>query len=290
MPWGQFALSLTPEGRGLCDVIMGRVAPDAPLDGHTMARLAEDFRYFHRGPASAAPAAAESFAHRMRLPAGMRKQGPWTWALSGIHTPSYVSSPWSLDRQTLVGVYHDACGLVINDAQCKESRHVATFVSTVEPTDALPFRAQLDGDVSRLSLRYRDFDAELTVTRISDDELELVARILNCPPGDVIRFHLQPDVHPGAAVTLDAAARTLGAEEFRVAGVRSISWRGVTLSFDREAEAWWPFRGYNSYSANHTYPDLNSARLITEVALTSSQPLCTVRLRVRPDKTAATPP
>ena len=77
-------------------------------------------------------------------------------------------------------------------------------------------------------------------------------------------------------ITLDGEERKLNETEWSVEGVREVTWGGVRMTFTRPARIWWPFRGYNSYTKDHTYPDLSSARLIAETMLTADAPQSTI--------------
>jgi len=223
----------------------------------------------------------ERFTWRMNRTAGVRRQGPWSWGLSGVIVPTFADSPWSLDRQTLIGLYHADAGRVVNGANSKENRQAATFVSRLSPDDAVPLESELNADVSRLRLTYRTFKAELKVSATSTSCFEIAGRAFDMTqPDDRILFHLQSAAHYGTTVTLDGQARELNDERWEAGGVHELSWSGVCLRFDPPARVWWPFDGYNSYAADHKYLDLTSARLIAEVPLSSDNALVRVKVEV----------
>jgi hypothetical protein len=68
-----------------------------------------------------------SYMHRMEVPAGIRKTGPWQVALSGIIDRQAINSRFYLDRQGHISVFHQKAGLIITGANSKsqpENRHV----------------------------------------------------------------------------------------------------------------------------------------------------------------------
>ena len=278
--WGQFALSLTPEGRALCDHLTRTLTPTDAINGMALHRNIENYRHYHDGPVGRIPLEEDAFTWRMQNTAGVRKQGPWMWALSGIVTRSFVSSPFSVDRQSCVSVYHASVGRVLNGANSKNSPAAATFACGTNRIDFLPRTSALDDEVMHLDVDYDRFRAAVTVRPVSATELELSARLLRQYEPTVF-FRLQPMVPYGTTVTLDADARELDDNAWEVAGVRELSWDDVTMRFEAPVRIWWPFEGFNSYSADNTYPDLKSARLIVETELSDDSRSTTVRVEIR---------
>jgi hypothetical protein len=278
--WGHFALSLTAEGRGLCDV-MSAEPPPKTLGGHEMARAIESFTRWHHGPATPPPFLRDRFVHRLKLPAGVRRERPWSWALSGIVTPVFKDSPFSIERQTLLSLWHETADCVINGANSKEHFEAATFQSQQTPDDALPVESTLDRNVSRLVAKYRTYTGAVTMTPAKDGSLEIGASVADVKEGDAIGFRLQLGATFDQTVALDGKERRLGADDWSVEGVREVAFGNVRMTFNRPARIWWPFRGYNSYTTDHTFPDLTSARLIAETMLDGQNPRTTVGLRTR---------
>jgi len=278
-PWAHFAMSLTPEGRGLAEFQV----PSVDLSAHapeSVGRLLQNYVYWHHGPSVPVPQTRETFAYRMKQPAGTRKRGPWTWGLQGIVKPENFESCFSMDRQQLLELFHTRTGLVLNGANCKECPEAASFVSTRTPDDFLPRSAALDAEVTRIKADYRTFGALLELECRSNDEFVVQASSVASSADDVIRFRLQPAAACGDSVTIDGDERDLGEDAWEAAEATSLAWGGVTLRFDRPARLWWPFIGYNSYAGNHTYRDLHAARLIAEMELTTDDPHASVRIEI----------
>ena len=277
--WAQFALSLTPEGRALCDHLTRSIAQHTTVNGMALHRTVENYRHYHEGPLGRLPLADEEFTWRMSRTAGVRKDGPWMWGLSGIITPRFKTSPFSLDRQTLVSVYHASAGRILNGANCKERPAAATFASGSDPSDFLLVESSLDDAVMHLDAGYQRFRAAVAVRAASPTRLELSARLLRRGK-DLVLFRLQSAAQYGDTVTLDGEPRQLADDPWEASGVRELSWKAVTLQFEVPTRVWWPFEGFNSYAPDHTYPDLRSARLILETPLAGDARSTTVVIEV----------
>ncbi|KKL86073.1 hypothetical protein LCGC14_1948350, partial [marine sediment metagenome] len=90
-------------------------------------RTVENYRHYHEGDIGRLPMQEDAFMWRMHRTAGVRKDGPWMWALSGIVTPTFKTSPFSLDRQSLLSVCHVLAGRIVSGANCKDRPAAATF-------------------------------------------------------------------------------------------------------------------------------------------------------------------
>src|SRR5215467_10127736 len=88
--------------------------------------MAQNALYYHEGPTAPIPQDMPHIAYRMKVPAGMRKTGPWTVCLSGlIDTP--VESQFTLDRQGHLSIFHEKLGLLVTGANSKRQPELATF-------------------------------------------------------------------------------------------------------------------------------------------------------------------
>ena len=281
-PWAHFALSLTDEGRALCELLT-RTGLAGTRYGHGgLYRLVENFARWHAGPPGRLPMDAERFAHRFRDTMGVRRDGPWMWALSAVARPKFEQNPWSMDRQSLISLHHASVGRILNGAQCKERPEASTFVADEDPSDHIPICSSLDDAVTHADAEYQWFRAALSVDAVSPTQFDVHARVLENNKGRTVRFKLQPFVSYGATIRLDGTERALGDENWSIEGVREVSWEGVTLAFEAPTRVWWPFRGYNSYAGDHTYPDLSSARLIVATPLTREAPAAVASVTVKP--------
>ena len=174
-----------------------------------------------------------------------------------------------------MSVYHESVGRVINGANCKDSPEVSTFFTPEDIRDHMPICTSLDDDVTHLGAFYQEFGADLMVRPVSAARFEIIPKVMENHQGRSILFKLQPFVHCGDKVRLNDEERELGDDDWSVDGVKTLSWGKVTMTFDSPAKVWWPFRGFNSYAADHTYGNLESARLIAEMELGEvNEPRC----------------
>ena len=83
------------------------------------------------------------FAYQMKVPAGIRKTGPWTVCLSGlIDTP--IDSQFTLDRQGHLSIYHEKLGLIVTGANSKHQPELATFLEkTKDVATTIPLSSRL---------------------------------------------------------------------------------------------------------------------------------------------------
>ena len=128
-----------------------------------LGRLAQDALYYHEGPLAPIPQDAERYAHRMSVPAGIRKTGPWVVWLSGIVATQNVSSRYYLDRQSNLEVFHQKYGLIISGANSKRQPELATFRERIGgQTYHMPLdtRLRMGEQGDRLSLAYNTFVAD----------------------------------------------------------------------------------------------------------------------------------
>jgi hypothetical protein len=71
--------------------------------------LAQDALYYHEGPLAPIPQDAERYAHRMSVPAGIRKTGRWSPV---GHRGCAERTSRYLDRQSSLEVFHQKYGLI----------------------------------------------------------------------------------------------------------------------------------------------------------------------------------
>src|SRR5262245_13835428 len=85
--WGQFGFSHWPDGRRYAELLAGCVKA-RKVSGRDLGRMAQNALYYHEGPTAAIPQEQPNAVHQMKVPAGIRKTGPWIVCLSGlIDTP-----------------------------------------------------------------------------------------------------------------------------------------------------------------------------------------------------------
>jgi hypothetical protein len=173
--WGHFGFSHLPAGRRYAEFLTKSLSRKT-IGLEDLGRLAQNALYFHEGPTAPIPQEMEAWAHRMRVPAGIRKRGPWVVCLSGLISTSAVLNQFYLDRQGSLSIFHEALGLIVTGANAKRQPELATFCEQIgDQIFAMPESSHLrmsdEGD--RLGLAYRRFFAELTATISGDGKVSL---------------------------------------------------------------------------------------------------------------------
>jgi hypothetical protein len=252
--WGHFGFSHFPGGRRYAAFLTGffREGENALED---LGRLAQNALYFHAGAAAPIPQDEARFAHQMTVPAGIRKEGPWVVALSGLISTQAVTNQFYLDRQGCVSVFHEQRGLIVTGANSKRQPELAAFTETIGgQLFHLPISSHLKmsegGD--RLALAYHRFFSELAVTITPAAALQLRFTLTGrgTPPEEA-RLTLQLCLRSGEELETGAGRRCLlGAERIELGPEELGGWiahRGWRLRLDPTARLAWPVYPYNPY-------------------------------------------
>jgi hypothetical protein len=252
-PWGQFAFSHWPDGRGYAEFLAGFFAP-GNLGSKTIGRLAQSALYYHDGPKEKAPQETPKFAYQMKMNAGIRKSGPWTVCLSGlIDTP--IDSQFTLDRQGHMSVYHDKFGLIITGANSRNQPELATFLEKSKDkvtTIPLSSRLRMSDERDRLGLGYTTFFAEAEVPPPSEGRLPFRFAITETGRGRLQDVTLNLQLRLKAGETLETAKTKIVLDDKRIElgpdqiGDR-IHHRGWSLRFSQPARLKWPVMPFNPY-------------------------------------------
>ncbi len=251
--WGHFGFSHWPDGRRYAEFLTGFFQPGR-VSGRDLGRLAQSALYYHEGPTAPIPQEQPRSVYQMKVPAGIRKTGPWTVCLSGlIDTP--IDSQFTLDRQGHLSIYHDKLGLIVTGANSKSQPELATFVDrTKDRVFTIPFssRLRLGDDRDRLGLGYHTFFAEAEVPTPSEDHLPFRFAITETGRGRLQDAQLNLQLCLKAGETLETAKTKVVLSEQRVElGPDQIGgWlrhRGWTLRVDPAARLVWPVLPFNPY-------------------------------------------
>jgi hypothetical protein len=251
--WSQFAFTHFPDGRQFARFLAGFFEPDS-LAIDALGRLAQDALYYHEGPAQPAPQQMESYMHRMEVPAGIRKTGPWQVALSGIIDTQAINSRFYLDRQGHVSVFHQKAGLIISGANSKRQPEIATFTEIVNGSTVhmpLSSRLQMANSEDRLSLAYNTFFNDLYVKAGAGLSLRFVISGRGTPGPDT-RLNLQLCLKSGETLETGSGKKiTLGTERVELTAAdlqKRIKHHGWTLDLPDGAMLTWPLYPHNPYS------------------------------------------
>jgi hypothetical protein len=252
--WSQFAFSHFPEGRGYAGFLARFFEADS-LTIDALGRLAQDALYFHDGPLQPAPQQTVRYWRQLEVPAGVRKEGPWQIALSGIVDTQAINSRFYLDRQGHVSVFHEKAGLIITGANSKRQPELAAFTEIVGETLVhmpLSSRLQMADRQDRLSLAYNTFFSDL-YTSTSGAALDLRFVISGRGrPGPDTRLNLQLCLKAGEALeTGTGKTMVLGKErvELSAEDLRGrLSHHGWTLEVPPGSSLSWPVYPHNPYA------------------------------------------
>ncbi len=164
-PWAHFGFSRFADGRRYAEFLTAALQ-ERPLSMEHLGRPAQNALYYHEGPTDGIPEEPAAYLHRMKVPAGIRKTGPWVVCLSGLISTQAVTSQYYLDRQGHLGIFHERAGLIISGANSKRQPEPATFWERIPaglfhlPLDS---RLEMGATRDRLTPAYNTFCAELEV-------------------------------------------------------------------------------------------------------------------------------
>jgi hypothetical protein len=262
--WGQFGFSHWPDGRRYAEFLAGFFL-ERKVSARDLGRLAQNALYYHEGPTEPIPQELPTFAHRLKVPAGIRKTGPWTVCLSGlIDTP--IDSQFTLDRQGHISIYHSKLGLIITGANSKHQPELATFLERTKQgvtTIPLSSRLRMADDRDRLALGYHTFFAELEVPKPADDRLPFRFTITETGRGRLqdVQLNLQLCLKAGEILETAGGKFKLDDQRIELTADQVGGWirhRGWTLRVDPTARLVWPVLPFNPY-ANGPEKDIKHA-------------------------------
>ena len=254
--WGQFGFSNFPDGRRYAEFLTNFFHGDN-LHMDWLGRLSQDALYYHEGPKQPVPQDRPQYSYQMRIPAGIRKTGPWQVCLSGITDTQAITNQYYLDRQSSLSVYHKKLGLIISGANSKRQPELATFSENIDgQVYHLPLssRLQMSDERDRLSLAYNTFFADLFMPMPSDRELTFHWEIVGkgTPPKEA-RLTVQLCLKSGEELETGGGKKVIvGAEKIEMGPHELGGWirhHGWTLKVDPSATLVWPVYPYNPYAA-----------------------------------------
>jgi hypothetical protein len=253
--WGQFAFTNFPDGRRYAEFLTGSFSPGA-LTIDSLGRLAQDALYYHPGPMKPIPQDMPAYQHRMTIPAGIRKTGPWVVCLSGIISTRAVNNQFYLDRQGNLSVFHEGLGLIISGANSKRQPELATFSEKMlGQVYCMPVssRLQMGNTTDRLSLAYNSFYCDLFVPAPSETGQNFRFAITGKgdPPDDA-RLTLQLCLKAGEVLETGAGKTiNLGVDRVELTADEIGGWirhHGWTLKTAAPVRLVWPVYPFNPYA------------------------------------------
>ncbi|HET6453111.1 MAG TPA: hypothetical protein VFI02_01785 [Armatimonadota bacterium] len=275
-------MTLNPEGRGLVlQQLNVLVKGDKPIATDTMAGYIMDG---HEG--STIPTAGAADQRTFMLDDGkamVRREKPWFVCLSAYHCP-IRDSRWIQDRQNLVSIYHDKCGLILGGGNTKLQPLWSNFtvgdVSLLKhapgdiapdfkPKGALfhiPTAASIQvTDPIGLALKYGEEDCSIEIEPVDDSTLRIHLKATTRSGLPVAaRLTLMP--HLGKAVqTENGFDKVLGEEPFAISDAGGwIAHNGWKLTLPKEASVAWPVLPHNPYRKDGS-ATIGEARLVVSL-------------------------
>lgn len=253
--WSHFAFSHFLDGRRYAEFLASFFRPDT-LTVDQLGRLAQNALYYHEGATAPIPQEQDRYWYRMRVPAGIRKTGPWVVALSGIISTQAVTSRFYLDRQGHLSVFHTRLGRIITGANSKRQPELATFSEKIgDRFFHLPMSSRLlmsaEGD--RLSLSYNTFWADLLLP-LPEARRAILRFVVNGKgrPPEHAQLSLQLCLRPGEILETGAGRKlAVGPERIQLGPddlggmLRHGGW---TMKVDQTAALLWPVFPHNPYT------------------------------------------
>jgi hypothetical protein len=276
-PWGHFGFSHWPDGRRYAEFLAGFFTGRRP-SGRDLGRLSQSALYYHEGPTSPIPQELPRSVYQMKVPAGIRKTGPWTVCLSGL-IDAPIDSQFTLDRQGHLSIYHEKLGLIVTGANSKRQPELATFLDRNKDrltTIPLSSRLRMSDERDRLGLGYPTFFAEAEVPTPAEDRLSFRFAITETAPNRLQDAQLNLQLCLKAGETLETAKSKVVLDKQRVElGPDQIGgWirhRGWTLRVDPTARLVWPVLPFNPYR-NAPETDLRYAVGVLSVPVKVQRP------------------
>jgi hypothetical protein len=259
-PWAHFAFSHSLEGRGYARFLTrsfqeGRLGEGGSGVAQTLGRIAQDALYYHEGPVTTIPQERPRYVHQMKVPAGIRKTGPWVVCLSGLIDPP-VANQFMLDRQGHLSIYHEKLGLIVTGANSKHQPELATFrEKTGGQTRHIPLssRLRMSDQHDRLGLAYETFFAELVVPTPNGTTLPFQFTVIETNPNRMedVTLTLQLGLTAGEVLETARSRSVLGASQLelrpdQIGGM--VRHHGWTIRVDPSARLTWPVYPFNPYS------------------------------------------
>jgi hypothetical protein len=191
----------------------------------------------------------------MRVPAGIRKTGPWVACLSGLIDPA-VSNQFMLDRQGHLSIDHAKLGLIVTGAGSKHQPELATFREPIGGRMLhlpLSSRLRMSDQGDRLGLAYEAFFAELEVPPPTGNTLPFRFTVIETNPNRMedVTLTLQLCLKAGEVMETTRSRTILGASRIELGPEAiggTIRHHGWTLKVDPTARLTWPVYPFNPYS------------------------------------------
>jgi hypothetical protein len=219
----------------------------------------------------------------MKVPAGIRKTGPWVVCLSGLISTQAPASQFYLDRQGHLSVFHEKTGLIITGANSKRQPELATFWERVNgQIFHLPQAARLvmGEEQDRLAISYSSFFGELDVLKPGAGGVNIHFTITPRSRAPEGQLNLQFVLKAGLSLETGAGRRfELGSQKLELSGQDlggRITHGGWSVRLDPAAKLHWPVFPFNPYS-NAPTSSLDTAVGVVSVPVTAKRDSAALR-------------
>ena len=257
--WGHFGFSHFPDGRRYAEFLTSHFPYSGDLNSYggnmqSFGRIAQNVLYYHEGKTAPIPQDKLNYVHEMKVPAGIRKTGPWVATYSGIIAPPVSLNNFFLDRQGNFSVFNKKTGLIISGANSKRQPELATFTEvTGADSIHMPVSSslQMNEQVDKLSLAYNVFFATIEVPKPSATQLKFQIISTYKLEQAVSELNLQLVLKPGETLETGAGQKIILNEN-------KIDWSDAELGGWIKHNGWvmqipqgmhltWPVLPFNPY-------------------------------------------
>lgn len=264
---GNQGFTYSPEGRGfLAEQFDLLKKAGKPISADSLAHF-----ILHGEEGPYVPTASAERDRKYILPDGkalVRRKSPWFICLSAYHCP-IPTNRWIQDRQNLVSIFHDKCGLIVGGGNTKLQPLWSTFtvgdVSLLKHTPGdtnpvfvpagplihVPTGAGIGkSDPPSLGLTYGEERCSVRVEPVDDRTCRISLKATS-RSGQPVAAHLTLIPHLGQMIRTGAGAeRPLDPEGFDLTGDKAGGWiahAGWKLSLPPAAKVTWPVLPHNPY-------------------------------------------
>lgn len=289
--WGHFGFSHFSDGRRYATFLTSHFPYDGDLNSYggnmqSFGRIAQNVLYYHEGNTAPIPQDKLNYHHAMKIPAGIRKTGPWVVTYSGIIAPGVSLNNFFLDRQGNFSVFHEKAGLIISGANSKRQPELATITEVIgKDSIHMPVSSyfKMSEKEDKLALAYNVFFATIEVPKPSISQLKFQIATTYKLEQAVSELNLQLVLIPGQTLETGAGRKIILGED-------KIEWDDAELGGWIKHDEWtmqipsgmhlrWPVLPFNPYK-NKPETDLSKAVGRLSIALKNEDQKFEFSLRI----------
>lgn len=269
--WGHFGFSHFPDGRRYAAFLTSHFPFEGDLNNYggnmqSFGRIAQNVLYYHDGNTAPIPQDKINDHHAMKIPAGIRKTGPWVTTYSGIIAPAVSLNNFFLDRQGNFSIFHEKTGLIISGANSKRQPELATFTEVIgKDSIHMPVSSyfKMSEQEDKLALAYNVFFATLNVPLPSEKQLKFSFTTTYKLGNAVSDLNLQLVLVPGYTLETGAGQKiTVSDQKIEWGNAEIGGWikhNGWTIKIPAGTHLIWPVFPFNPY---HNKPETSLSSAI----------------------------